>query len=120
MHELTFNQLLFLISLRHISFFYKRKLLHCLVYLDIDGVSISSIPRCIEIVSGSVRFLSAKYSSVCRSLTVGFFHNFNNKLDPTTDTLLKAIAALAIHGANVKPIKLKAPAASGIPKKYKI
>lgn len=45
----------------------------------------------------------------------GFLHNFNSKLDPTTDTLLKAIAALAIQGANIRPIMLNAPAARGIP-----
>lgn len=91
------------------------------MYLDIGGApfncSRSSRPRCIEMLSNSPEFLKAKYSSVWRSLTVGFRHNLSKRLEPTTETLLKAIAALAIHGASMNPIVLKAPAASGMPAK---
>lgn len=61
--------------------------------------------------------LLAKYSAVSKSCRVGFFHNLSNKLETTTDTELIAIAALAIHGASIKPTRLKTPAAKGIPTK---
>lgn len=95
---------------------------HSLLYLDKDvGAfvisSISSNPRCIDTASKLSPSLYDKYSIVSKSCFFGLVHNFNNKLDPTTETELIAIAALAIHGANINPKVLKAPAANGIPKK---
>lgn len=97
-------------------------LLFSLLYLDNLVVlpvswSMSSRPLCIDMLSKLSDSLLAKYSGVSRSSFLGFDHNFNIKLEPTTETELRAIAALAIQGASMNPIMLKAPAASGIPVK---
>lgn len=61
--------------------------------------------------------MSFKYSGVCSSVAVGFLYNFSNNEEQTTDTELAAIAADAIHGCNIKPNALNAPAANGMPSK---
>lgn len=83
----------------------------------------SSGPRCIEIASKSSmppKSTSRKYSGVCSEAIVGFLYNLSNSDEHTTDTELAAIAADAIHGCNIRPDQLNAPAANGMPSKLYI
>lgn len=87
--------------------------------VNLFGISsASSRPRWTLMLSTSRLFLHEKYSGVSRSFAVRFRHNFRRRLEPTTETLLMAMAALAIHGASMKPNWLKAPAAKGMPEKF--
>lgn len=79
---------------------------------------ISSGPRCTEIESRSrmpPMSTSRKYSGVCSEAIVGFLYSFSSNDEHTTDTELAAIAADAIHGCNMIPNPLNAPAANGMP-----
>lgn len=82
--------------------------------------SISSRPRWTEMSFVGLLFLQHRYSGVSRSFWVRFLHSLRRRLELTTETLLKAIAALAVQGANIRPNLLKTPAARGIPGGFRI